>query len=563
VNGSPALSVVVATTGRPTWRRLVDSILHSVDQAAGVRVEVLLVWQSSAPPPHVERVRTLDAFPVSLSYARNRGLLASRGDLVAFLDDDEVAETAYIANLIQAFAAHPEAAAVFGAVSPLDHVGIPYCVVEGDGQQSFHGRRAPWRVGTGGNMAFRRSILLRMGGFDLQLGVATPGLSGEDTDIILRMLRDQRTLIQDSQIVVRHPTKTFEEVLASRYPYGFGTGRVARVNRDAKVAAQYCASLAQALVASHRSGSRRRRQESWQTFHGYLAGGLKPTRWLAPVAALTRLPEPIFTAFPGQPSSLAVQFDGQPRFDYESGGRVLHVHVHPDDRLLSSYTMRERLRLSGFANLPRLRAVIVERDALWAVEDEVRGQPVRPGRLSQWLPLATAWAVELARTEFGTAKISPDSRAERDRLLDLTPNTLRKAVEQALDESATCPRVLGHGNLQPTNLLLSPSGLTVMGWERFSESALPGQDLMLLHATARTGRPDARLLLDVVADPAHALRATLASAGLPERQVKAAVVAAAAVWAATESVNRSYLGVARSVEPVFGPLLERLAQTLS
>jgi hypothetical protein len=540
----------------------VDSVLRSAAVAEGTDIEILLVWQSVDPPPRVAGVRTLDVFPVSLSYARNRGLSEARAHLVSFLDDDEVVELGYVANVLQAFCDRPDAVGVFGAVSPLDDDGVPYCVVEGDERLVFRGRRAPWRVGTGGNMAFRREALVGAGGFDLQTGVATPGRSGEDTDIILRFLRSGQTLLLDPDIVVLHPTKTEQEVWASRYPYGFGTGRVARRNRDAKVAAQYSASLVQAFVAAERNGNRQRRQESLETLRGFLAGALTPTRWAAPAAALQRLPAEVAAAVPGSLRALPVHFTGEPRFDYRGDGRVLHLHVNPPTDIEDAFRLREGLRLAGLPRIAPLHAAIAERDAFWVVEDDKTGRPAAGRQAQRWLPQVTDWAVDLARTAV-SALTCADWTAERARLLGAASHALHPLLGKALDAVGACPQVPVHGDLRLANVQVTRTGLAITNWDHASARGLPGQDLLLLHATARTGHPNRALLQHVAEGGEHPLGRALEAAGLPKRLHAAGVLTAAALWAAEEAEARHCLGVRRLAPRVYGPLLERLASALA
>ena len=563
MSGPPALSVVVATTGRQTWRRTVDSLRNSA--AAGqAATEILLVWQAPDHPPVSAELRVLDVIPVSLSYARNCGLAESQGDFVAFVDDDEVVEEGYVRGVLRAFATSPHPEAIFGAVLPLDGNGVPYCMTEGEQREIFRGRRAPWRVGTGGNMAFRRSALVRAAGFDVHMGVASPGRSGEDTEIILRFLRSGSTVVFDPDVVVRHPKKTEAEALASRQPYGFGTGRLARRNRDVKVAAQYSSSLALAFLAAQRTGSARRRLETWKTLQGFAVGVLAPGRWMSPVRILDRMPQETGRLLPAELAPLPVRFAGQPHFRFRAGGRVLHVHDHPDPALLQAYELRERLRGQGLAGVPRLHGARMDRNALWVVEDFVAGRPPRLGTAEQWLPSVSRWALQLSCHHGSPIGESPMWPKQRERVLGHIAPGLRKTVARALDDVAACPSTAVHGSLHRRNVLLTGEGFRVGGWEHAQSGGLPGQDLLLLHASARSGQPDARLLAAVVLDPGHPLGVDLQAAGLPGEVRMAGVLAASALWAAREAAAAAALGSRTgSSSFTFGPLLERLARTLA
>ncbi|HWN44813.1 MAG TPA: glycosyltransferase family 2 protein, partial [Thermoanaerobaculia bacterium] len=86
------------------------------------------------------------------------------------------------------------------------------------------GRALPWLVGTGGNFAARRDWLLRAGGFDERLGAGSPGGSGEDMDILYRLLKAGARIRYEPQAVVYHERQPRERRLASRSAYGRGIG---------------------------------------------------------------------------------------------------------------------------------------------------------------------------------------------------------------------------------------------------------------------------------------------------------------------------------------------------
>lgn len=144
-----------------------------------------------------------------LDFARNCALRAARGGIVAFLDDDAVADPGWIGVLKVAFDENPRAAVCTGRVEPLcldtdaqrlfeanggfsrgtEEIHLP-----ADVRRPLHGRRVPlvaWatRIGLGCNLAVRRDAALDVGGFDvvLDLGVVLPG--GGDLDMVWQLLQ--------------------------------------------------------------------------------------------------------------------------------------------------------------------------------------------------------------------------------------------------------------------------------------------------------------------------------------------------------------------------------------
>ena len=83
---------------------------------------------------------------------------------------------------------------------------------------------APWCVGHGSSMSFRKTALDQLGGFDNRLGAGAPLKSGEDIDINYRVLRSGDSIVYEPRAVVRHNhhRMTTEDVLKTRYAYSFG-----------------------------------------------------------------------------------------------------------------------------------------------------------------------------------------------------------------------------------------------------------------------------------------------------------------------------------------------------
>lgn len=223
------LTVAVCTRNRPEeLRRALDSLARQDPPLP----EVLVV--DNAPEDARTRELVESEFPgfryleepvPGLDFARNRALSAALGDVVAFLDDDAVADPGWAAALLAPFQEDRQVAAVTGRVLPL--------ALETDGQQVFeanggfsrgerqvrlprdtderlHGRRrAPliaWAVsvGSGCSLAVHRWRILSLGGFDeaLDLGPALPG--GGDHDALWRLLSAGWTVVYEPAALARH-----------------------------------------------------------------------------------------------------------------------------------------------------------------------------------------------------------------------------------------------------------------------------------------------------------------------------------------------------------------------
>ena len=201
------LTVVVPTCNRPSG--LLVALRSLLAQSTDDRYEIIVVDNyggadtrsiiESLPSAAGVEVRYV-AEPVrGSSYARNAGISASRGEFVAFMDDDMVASPAWLQSLADCFRRHPEAWVVGGRITLGLPARSPVWFHPELGLTSYLGRldlgadtmklSHPFSVFSG-NAAVRRSALERLGGFDVRLGRTGTGLfGGEDTEFFERVNR--------------------------------------------------------------------------------------------------------------------------------------------------------------------------------------------------------------------------------------------------------------------------------------------------------------------------------------------------------------------------------------
>jgi len=106
----PAISVVVPTRDRPEL--LARAVRSIADQEYDGEIECVVVFDRSEPapvavaPPHRRRLRLIsNTRSPGLAGARNSGIVASDGDLVAFCDDDDAWRPGKIARQVALLAA--------------------------------------------------------------------------------------------------------------------------------------------------------------------------------------------------------------------------------------------------------------------------------------------------------------------------------------------------------------------------------------------------------------------------------------------------------------------------
>jgi GT2 family glycosyltransferase len=246
---APLASVVVATRDRPAEavacvERLLDLAYPSF--------EILLVDNAPASAAteaavgrrfgHLPRVRYLREDRPGLSNARNRGLAAAAGEVVAFTDDDVLVDPAWLANLVAALGAAPHAACATGLILPAELDTAPAQWFEayagfGKGweRQLFdlaeHRRPGPLypyamgQFGSGASLAFKTATLRELGGFAAELGAGTRALGGEDLDVFLRLLAHGAAIVYEPGAILRHRhLQDYPSLRRQLHGYGVGLG---------------------------------------------------------------------------------------------------------------------------------------------------------------------------------------------------------------------------------------------------------------------------------------------------------------------------------------------------
>ncbi len=147
-----------------------------------------------------------------LSGARNSGLGAASGQVVAFLDDDAVAAPDWIERLGTAYV-DPAVLGAGGTVRPDWSAGRPrwfppeFDWVVGCTHSGMPRRREAVRNLVGANMSFRREALVEAGGFRHELGRIGKIPAGcEETDLCIRIGKrhPEATILYDPEAAVDH-----------------------------------------------------------------------------------------------------------------------------------------------------------------------------------------------------------------------------------------------------------------------------------------------------------------------------------------------------------------------
>ncbi len=221
----PLVTVAVCTRDRPDDMKL---CLEAISQLDYPLLDILVV--DNAPQTEATKELVETYFPQAryireprpgLDWARNRAALESKGEIIAYTDDDVIVDRGWVKGLAQVFAEDLEVMVVTGLVIPYELETKAQVLFEENGgfgrgfdriwYQVEPGRKLSWellwnagRYGTGANMAYRRCLFDKIGYFDPALDVGTVTNGGGDIEMFFRVLREGYCLVYEPRAMIRH-----------------------------------------------------------------------------------------------------------------------------------------------------------------------------------------------------------------------------------------------------------------------------------------------------------------------------------------------------------------------
>jgi GT2 family glycosyltransferase len=245
--GEPSVSVIIATCNRPeALRRCLGSLQRL---RYGGRTEIIVVDNRPAADSasmvvkEFPGVRLIVEGRPGSSYARNAGVSAAAGEIIAMTDDDMEVSPDWLTRLVEPFS-RADVFAVTGNTlaasleTPAERDFEKYGgFCRGFSRMEFgtpwfyQWRRcaAPtWSIGGSGNAAFRSSIFSdpEIGMFLETLGAGVPAGVGEDTMIFYQILRAGGTIIYEPAAIAWHHHRVSEGEL-QRQIFAYSKGHVA------------------------------------------------------------------------------------------------------------------------------------------------------------------------------------------------------------------------------------------------------------------------------------------------------------------------------------------------
>jgi glycosyltransferase involved in cell wall biosynthesis len=170
-------------------------------------------------------LRTVYERQPGLGHARNIGLQHSTCELVAFTDDDCYPEPDWLQWIDRRFTEYPELGYIGGKVPLFDPADLPIAIQTSTRPQWLepHAYVRPGQI-PGANMAFRRAILLEIGGFDARFGAGAP-FCAEDVEVQARVSAAGWRGYYEPQMVVHHHHRRRQPDDAWRLDLAYDLGR--------------------------------------------------------------------------------------------------------------------------------------------------------------------------------------------------------------------------------------------------------------------------------------------------------------------------------------------------
>ncbi len=255
---APFVSVIVPTHNRPD---LLQRCLPSLTTLYYPNYEIIIV--DNAPRDsatadfmqqnysHMPQVRYLREDRPGPSWARNCGIEAAKGEILAFTDDDVEVDRYWLIELIKNFDTANDVACVTGHVFLLElETAAQYLYEEYGGSNWFEEEKSdsfrwwftkhvfdmkenrpsiplyPYKAGMfgcGANMAFTASVLREIGGFDPALGGTGPSRCGQDIALLFKVVLYGHKLVYEPASLVYHLNRREYSALCKQiYNYGVG-----------------------------------------------------------------------------------------------------------------------------------------------------------------------------------------------------------------------------------------------------------------------------------------------------------------------------------------------------
>jgi len=259
------VSVVICAYTFDRWQDLQRAVTSVLDQRHAVQSVIVVIdhnplllvraqarWPAGGGRSSGAVVKVVASEgPRGLSGARNTGVAVSTTAIVAFLDDDAVADRTWAGRLLSPYSDRNVIACGGAAVAALDGPRPRWWPAEFDWVVGCSYIGLPTSQGDvrnliGANMSLRRQAAVEMGGFAEDMGrVGARPLGCEETDLFIRLTRrwPEARIVYEPAAVVHHRVPTarlsWQYFRARCFAEGLSKAKVAaHVGRDRALASE-------------------------------------------------------------------------------------------------------------------------------------------------------------------------------------------------------------------------------------------------------------------------------------------------------------------------------------
>jgi glycosyltransferase involved in cell wall biosynthesis len=208
----PKITILIATRNRP---HQIKQCLKSILQNSFRDYQILIADQSDDEKT-IEAINSFHSKKINMirmQKGKSKGLnlliKKAKTEILAFTDDDCIVDKDWLQTISQTYKNHPKLAGIFGntyGYKPEDHLQN-FCPslfkVEKFQIHTFKNLNY-YHVGLGNNMSLKKSVIEKIGHFQEWLGVGSIGKSGEESEIIFRILKNNFILATNPKMIVYH-----------------------------------------------------------------------------------------------------------------------------------------------------------------------------------------------------------------------------------------------------------------------------------------------------------------------------------------------------------------------
>jgi glycosyltransferase involved in cell wall biosynthesis len=239
------LSVIVCTYNRSKALAEFLTSLHACAVPADIEWEILIVDNNSKDDTRAVVESFAKKFDGRLQYifeerqgqsiAANTGIERARGEILAFTDDDLTLHVDWVAQIYKA-SQEFDCAGIGGRIVPVWTCKQPAWIdLDGPFRHEGFGGIVRFEQGdvpkqltitaTGANMAFKKTVFEKYGGFRTDLMRLKDLLGGQDTELCRRLMNAGERMFYAPQAIVYHPVEESRTTRKYCRDFAFHYGR--------------------------------------------------------------------------------------------------------------------------------------------------------------------------------------------------------------------------------------------------------------------------------------------------------------------------------------------------